>query len=58
MLNSLISLNKIYQQNPEQILFVEGDIKLTAKKFASNMMAYIKQHHNEKKIIGIFGNNY
>ena len=57
MLNSLISLNKIYQQNPEQVLFVEGDIKLTAKKFASNMMAYIKQHHHEKKIIGIFGNN-
>ena len=57
MLNSLISLNKIYQQNPEQILFVEGDVKLTAKNFASNMMAYIKQHHHEKKVIGIFANN-
>lgn len=57
MLNSLKSLNNLYQQNPSKIIFEEDGMPISIKEFAEYCMMYIEQHAVHQMKIGIFANN-
>jgi long-chain acyl-CoA synthetase len=57
MLNSLKSLNNLYHQNPEKIIFVEDGMSITVKEFAEQVMSYIEKHAIQQMNIGVFSNN-
>ena len=57
MLNSLKSLNRLYQEHPSKIIFEEDGMPIHIKEFAEYCMTYIEHHAVHQMNIGLFANN-